>query len=68
MGNYTIERKDTKNFHGFVLYENMGCIMQEIGSYPTLREAVKAKKAAERFEEGIECLAALESHEDLFGW
>lgn len=53
MERYTIERKDTKNFHGFILFENMGCIMDEIGKYSTLAEAVKAKKAAESFDENL---------------
>ena len=68
MNRYTIERKDTKNFHGFVLYENDGCIMEEIGCYKTLKEAVQHKRAAEQFDEYLEDLTLEESHEDLFGW
>ena len=68
MNHYIIERKDTKNFHGFILYENNGCYMTEIGSYKTLKETVRHKRAAELFDEYLEDLAHEESHEDLFGW
>lgn len=64
MEQYTIERKDTKHFHGFILFENMGCVMNEIGNYSTMAEAIKAKRAAKNFDENLAELTGQEYTEE----
>ena len=67
---YTIERKDTKNFHGWLVIESSEGLETVIHSCSSLDEAkaVKAEYEEMEFNRKLEELAHEESHEDLFGW
>lgn len=67
---YTIERKDTKNFHGWMVIENSEGLENVVHSCHDLDEAkaVKAEYEEMEFNRYLEELARAESHEDLLGW